>query len=116
MRSLRTARSLTSRNMSSAPPTPLFMPIYYLGSFAASQERQAGLGGSVRRMLSTPTSTHPLSFYGLVVQNWFPRKPMIESANQPEKKSGSAARHDERVPNDGRLETGSLIGKSPSTS
>src|SRR5215472_12735368 len=38
MRTLRTASSLTSRNMSAAPPALTLMPFHYLGSLGVSQE------------------------------------------------------------------------------
>src|SRR5260221_697948 len=41
MRTLRTARSLTSRNISSAPPARTLMPIHYLGRRRVSQETGA---------------------------------------------------------------------------
>src|SRR5271157_4402305 len=49
MCTLRTARSLTSRNISSAPPARTLMPFHYFGTSCLSQESGARLRVGLRR-------------------------------------------------------------------
>src|SRR6516165_1706192 len=57
MRTLRTASSLTSRNMSAAPPARTLMPFHYLGSCDVSQESGPTLLGSISSLSTISPST-----------------------------------------------------------
>src|SRR6516162_2869970 len=57
MRTLRTASSLTSRNISAAPPARTLMPFHYLGSLGVSQESGAASFGSISSLLTMSPST-----------------------------------------------------------